>query len=98
MRSAPAEIAPFNGRHVTEPRAGEPLTEAGAAERFARCHGDVVRFDHSRAQWLLFQQHRWCRDTDQAVVRLALAFARAWQREALEIHDSARRKDTLQFA
>jgi len=31
----------------------EPLTEAGAAERFARLHGEQVRFDHRRNRWLV---------------------------------------------
>jgi len=33
--------------------AADILTEAGAAERFCREHGDDVRFDHRRQRWLI---------------------------------------------
>jgi len=76
----------------------DPLTEAGAAERFARLHGDAVRFDHRRQRWLLWQGHRWTPDADAAVLRVVLDFARTWQREAIEIADSALREDSVKFA
>ena len=47
----------------------EPLTEAGAAERFARLYGDVVRFDHRRQRWLLWEGHRWAPDADAEILR-----------------------------
>ena len=68
----------------------DPLTEAGAAERFAHLHGDDVRFDHRRDRWLLWQGHRWTPDTDGAMTRLGLDFARAWKREAADITDRTR--------
>src|SRR5687767_9474767 len=45
------------------------LTEAGAAERFARLHGDDVRFDHRRRRWLKWEGHRWAPDADAGVTR-----------------------------
>lgn len=87
--------------HAGYPRAlddRDRLTEAGAAERFARLHGDDVRFDHRRDRWLLWQGHRWLPDADAAMTRLALDFARDWQREALEIGDRERREKTITFA
>lgn len=60
------------------------LTEAGSAERFARASAEYLRFDHRRRQWLIWKRHRWVADTDAAVTRAALAFAREWQREALD--------------
>lgn len=67
--------------------AADRLTEAGAAERFARLHGDDVRYDHRRSQWLLWEGHRWAPDLDGGITRLAIAFSRTWQREAVEIPD-----------
>lgn len=74
------------------------LTEAGAAERFARLHGEDVRYDHARQRWLLWEGHRWRPDPDAGVRRLALAFARTWQREAVEIPDRDRREAVLRHA
>ncbi len=76
----------------------DKLTEAGAAERFARRHGQDVRFDHRRGRWLLWAGHRWTPDQDGAIVRLALSFARTWQREALDVTDQDRRQKALTFA
>ncbi len=70
---------------------GDRLTEAGAAERFARLHGDDLRFNHLRGCWLIWQGHRWMQDADAAVTRKALTFARNWQREAVKIADVERR-------
>jgi putative DNA primase/helicase len=77
-------------------REREHLTEAGAAERFARLHGDHVRYDHRRGRWLLWEGHRWAPDADAAVTRLAVTFARAWQRDALDLEGSER-EDAMKF-
>lgn len=79
----------------TEP---DRLTEAGAAERFARVYGDDLRYDHQRSHWLLWDQHRWKRDADAAVTRIAIDFARDWQREAVEIPDRDRRESVFRAA
>jgi putative DNA primase/helicase len=76
----------------------DPLTEVGAAERFARLHGDDVRFDHRRQRWLLWAGHRWTSDSDAAILRIAIDFARSWQREALDITDRDRREKVITFA
>ena len=78
--------------------AAEPLTEAGAAERFARLHADAVRFDHRRNRWLMWTDHRWRPDADAAVMRLALTFVRAWQREAVEHPNRDHREAVMRFA
>jgi phage/plasmid-associated DNA primase len=74
------------------------LTEAGAAERFARLHGEDVRFDHRRQRWLLWAGHRWTPDSDAAITRMAIEFARSWQREALDITDRDRREKVITSA
>jgi putative DNA primase/helicase len=74
------------------------LTEAGAAERFVRRHGDDLRFDHRRQRMLLWSGTRWIPDADAEVTRRAHDFARDWQREAVEILDRDRREAVLKFA
>jgi putative DNA primase/helicase len=83
------------GRSV---KSTDVLTEAGAAERFARLHGNDLRFDHARQRWLMWYGHRWQPDADAAVTRRALDFARTWQREALEMADRDNREAVVKFA
>ena len=78
--------------------ADDRLTEAGAAERFTRLHGDDVRFDYRRNRWLRWDGHRWIPDADAAVTRLALDFTRTWQRQAVEIPDADRREKVFKTA
>jgi hypothetical protein len=76
----------------------DPLTDAGAAERFARRHGDQLRFDHRRQSWLLWAGHHWTPDAAAAVSRVALDFARIWHEEAVAtIGDRDRRERVLRF-
>jgi putative DNA primase/helicase len=79
-------------------RAEDKLTEAGAADRFARRHGDDFKYDYRRGRWLIWDEHRWRPDVDQAIVRAAVDFSRVWQREALDIPDRDRRDAVMQFA
>ncbi len=74
------------------------LTEAGAAERFARLHGANVRYDHRRGRWLVWDAHRWKPDADAAITRLTLKFARSWQQDAVDIPDRDRREATFKAA
>jgi putative DNA primase/helicase len=57
-----------------------------------------VRYDHRRGAWLLWDAHRWVLDTDGAVVRLALTFARDWQRTLIEIQDREQREAQFKAA
>ncbi|MEX2662443.1 MAG: phage/plasmid primase, P4 family [Vicinamibacterales bacterium] len=97
MPSVP-HVRQFRPHVSAGPTPTDPLTEAFAAERLARLHGEDVRFDHRRGRWLLWQGHRWAPDADAAITRLALDFARTWQRESVEIVDLARRQATFNFA
>jgi putative DNA primase/helicase len=81
-----------------DPRVSERVTEAGAAERFARLHGDDARFDHRRKRWLIWQGHRFAPDTTGQITRTALGFARTWQRAAMDIPDPDRRKRAFSAA
>ena len=44
-----------------------PLTEAGAAERFAHQYGHLWRYDHRRRCWLRWSGDYWNADTDGAM-------------------------------
>lgn len=72
-------------------------SEAGAATRFARLHGDEVRFDHRRGRWLMYSGHRWTPDADDGITRLALDFARTWQKEAVHVQRRDEREAALKF-
>lgn len=47
------------------------LTELGNAERFRDQHGDVVRYDSARKQWLLYDGKRWKVGAGDKVRRMA---------------------------
>jgi putative DNA primase/helicase len=49
------------------------LTDAGNAEYFAAADGPVVRYDHRRGRWLIWQgdEHRWKPDINGSVLRRA---------------------------
>jgi putative DNA primase/helicase len=46
----------------------------------------------------MWDGHKWRRDADAAITRLALDFARRWQREALEIENLQKREAALTAA
>ncbi len=73
-------------------------SESGAAIRFARLHGDQVRHDHRRGRWLIWRGHRWMPDVDAAITRLALSFARHWQKEAVHLAHYDERDSAVKFA
>jgi putative DNA primase/helicase len=60
-----------------------PATETGDAEFFAAVNADIVRFDHRRRRWLLFDGVIWAPQTDGEIARLALDAVRARQRAAV---------------
>ena len=72
-----------------------PYTEAGDAEFFSMTNADIVRFDHRSGYWMLFTGHRWMKQTDGEVNRLALDAMRARQRLALKETDSDKRKRAM---
>ena len=89
--------APADAVEVSTTRS-HPLTEAGAAERFAELHADDVRYDHRRARWLHYTGHRWTPDPDKEITRLGVEFTRTWQRDALDVKDPELRKRTFNAA
>jgi putative DNA primase/helicase len=76
----------------------EGLTDTAHAQRFAEAHGDRLRYLHDLGTWLLYRDPIWRIDRDGGVIRLAMAFARTRQREALEIPNRETRERVVQFA
>jgi putative DNA primase/helicase len=58
-----------------------PTVGAGAAEAFRDRYKDRLRYDHTRECWYVWDQHRWKRDVDEEVMRLALQHSRRWGQE-----------------
>ena len=75
-----------------------PRTDAGNGELFARLHGDHVRYNHKRGQWLLFGEHHWHADRDGALRRLAKDTARRWLDIAKTTPESKESKQAAEFA
>ena len=73
-------------------------TDVGAAERFARLHGENLRYDHARKRWLVWKLHRWVPDADALVLRTATTFARTWQHEVAHIDDNDTRTRAFKVA
>ena len=64
-----------------------PRTDAGNAEAFVQMFGDLVRYDHARRRWLVWDCHRWRPDGDGTVNRMALEAVRARLRAAVNLND-----------
>jgi len=64
------------------------LTDTGNSEWIASLYGDKIRFDHRRKRWLVWQDHRWQPDKNQATNRFAIESARQRYFQATNIKDS----------
>ena len=64
-----------------------PRTDAGNAEAFVQMFGDLVRYDHARRRWLVWDCHRWRPDGDGTVNRMALEAVRARLRAVVDRND-----------
>lgn len=74
-------------------------TEVGDAEMFATMHGDYVRKDKRRDQWLILGDGGiWTPDRVDQVFRLATDTIRERQRRATQIEDADRRQKALSWA
>ena len=93
----------------TSPRAAEEfpdgrtdasphLTDLGNAQRFARLHGDRVRYVGEWGTPIVWDERRWAKDRTGEVERLAQATVREMHREALEIDDRARAAEMSKHA
>ena len=73
------------------------LTEAYAADRFARAYGDRLRYDHKRKLWFVYRAPLWQPDPDGQVWRCALESARTLQAEAERIKQESTKKTVMSF-
>lgn len=72
------------------------LSDAGNAECMVALYGDVIRYDHTREKWLVWDGVRWSVDDEGIAQRAAVAMTRLRQRLATELEDlETRRRLTL---
>ena len=72
-----------------------PLTDSGNAERFARRHGDKVRYCHPWGKWLVWDEKRWKIDDTGAVNLLVKETVRSIYTEAAGEKDDEKRKKII---
>lgn len=84
-QGGPAARAAVRHDNQIEPPRTFPLTDAGNGEMIAELYGDILRFDHLRGRWLLWQGHYWSEDDDGGVRRLAKDMARERFRRAADV-------------
>jgi putative DNA primase/helicase len=74
-----------------------PKTDLGNAEAFIERFGDLIRWDRTTEDWLIWSGHSWRRQAAQEVRVLAHQHVRAWQKEAAAMTDLLRRKALMEF-
>jgi len=77
-------------RIVPPPSSGMPYietTDSGNAEHFARELGHLVRYDHNKERWLVWQEHHFRPDTDGVVERMAREAMKKIYLAAADIQD-----------
>ncbi|MHC4405412.1 MAG: DNA primase family protein [Planctomycetota bacterium] len=81
-----------------EGAAGFHLSDLGNAKRFARQHGENVRFCHPWGKWLVWDGKRWALDQTAAVERLAEATVKAIWQAAMAESDTKQRQAKARWA
>lgn len=74
------------------------LTDLGAAEAFRDRYSNLLRFDHQREQWLIWDGHYWRPDLDEGSMRVAHDHVRLMQRDATMVPEFLERKKYLDWA
>lgn len=80
------------------PWAGHKLTDLGNAERFARQHGDDVRYCYAWGSWLVWDGTRWATDEMGEVERRAKRTVRSIYTEASEADNSGEAREIAKWA
>lgn len=74
------------------------LTDLGAAESLRDRFGDLLRYDHQRETWLVWDGHFWRPDLDDNAMRIANDHVRKLQADSLKVPDYLERKKYLDWA
>jgi putative DNA primase/helicase len=112
LDAAESVEAPGNGSGTEDGTAGQPnghaaidatngrekLTDLGNAYRFARRHGDGLRYSPPRSMWLVYTGQRWEWDELGEARRLAKETARSIWTEVLEAADSSEKSAIAKWA
>jgi hypothetical protein len=72
-------------------------TDLGNAEAFLAHFGDVVRYDRTSEDWLVWSGHTWERRAQAKVRCLAHEHVRRWQAAAATVHDYAKKKELIDY-
>ena len=77
------EPVPENPLALADPLAYKQ-TQTGAAEAFRDRYKALIRYDHSREEWFVWEGHRWCPDATDHVTLLSLQHSRLWAHEVID--------------
>ena len=72
--------------------------DVGAAKWWRDRHQHLVRYDHQRKDWLVWQDHHWRPDANEEATRLAMHHIELLQQDALQEPEWTRRQAILDFA
>lgn len=86
------------GRKLQNTKKKFKQTDTGNAELIADLYGNKIRYDHKRKRWLIWGEHQWKLDIDQAVNRYAIEAARKRYKDALYEKDSDKRTKIAKWA
>lgn len=89
---------PVQANGASAPAQSFNLTDLGNAERLAAAHGKNLRYCHTWASWLIWDDTRWQKDDTGAINRLAKNVVRSIYAEARDCPDDSRRKELAKHA
>ena len=74
------------------------LTDTTNAQLIVALFGDILRYDHKRERWLIWNSHQWQPDNNGKMFRLAIEAARARYQDAANINDLKERERISNWA
>ena len=84
--------------HLTQTDGPHILTDTTNAQLIVTLFGDIVRYDHRRERFLIWNSHRWQTDNNGKIFRLAIEAARARYQDAANIQDLKERERISNWA
>jgi len=99
-RKQPYQLRNEQRGQSTESGDADPhiLTDTTNAQLIVRLFGNILRYDHKRDRWLIWNGHRWQPDTNGRMFRLAIEAARARYQDAANISDLKERERISNWA